>query len=199
MAALPSLRARRAPVNPAAWLTTAAKNYARDAARRRRIVDEKAPLLVEERDGESRSVGVHPRRRAELDLHVLPSGAHPGQSGALTLKVVAGFSTEESARAFLAPEKTIAQRIVRAKKVFGLFALISFSFARAHTRTDDRGELLLLSEQDPSRWDRPAIKKGLEIAPERLLKSSGTALKCLRNPRSVPPGRAPKSVRIRTL
>jgi RNA polymerase sigma-70 factor, ECF subfamily len=46
LAALPSWR-KGAPTNPAAWLTTAAKNYARDAARHRRIVDAKAPLLAE--------------------------------------------------------------------------------------------------------------------------------------------------------
>jgi RNA polymerase sigma-70 factor (ECF subfamily) len=148
---------------------------------------------------------------------------------ALTLKVVAGFTTDEIARAFLSPEKTIAQRITRAKKtiederlpyevperaelperlasvlavvylvfneghttregplmrldlqaeaqrlgrqlcdllpnepeVFGLYSLIEFSFARTATRTDERGELLLLSEQDRSRWDRPTIKEGL--------------------------------------
>ena len=48
LAALPRWRAGGVPVNPAAWLTTAAKNYARDAARHARIASEKAPLLVEE-------------------------------------------------------------------------------------------------------------------------------------------------------
>jgi RNA polymerase sigma-70 factor (ECF subfamily) len=47
LAAVPSWRAGGVPANPAAWLTTAAKNYARDAARHRHIVDTKAPLLVE--------------------------------------------------------------------------------------------------------------------------------------------------------
>jgi RNA polymerase sigma-70 factor, ECF subfamily len=46
-------------------------------------------------------------------------------------------------------------------EVFGLYALIAFGVARAATRTDERGELLLLSEQDRSRWDRAAIKEGL--------------------------------------
>ena len=46
LAALPSWRTG-APANPAAWLTTAAKNYARDAACHQRIVDSKAPLLTE--------------------------------------------------------------------------------------------------------------------------------------------------------
>jgi RNA polymerase sigma-70 factor (ECF subfamily) len=240
LAALPSWRATGAPVNPAAWLTTAAKNYARDAARHRRIVDEKAPLLVEnERVNPEALESIH-----DDELRLIFTCCHPvltlDSQVALTLKVVAGFSTEEIARAFLAPEKTIAQRIVRAKKtiederlpyevpervelqerlasvlavvylifneghttrqgplmrldlqaealrlgrllcdllpsepeVFGLFALISFSFARADTRTDDRGELLLLSEQDRSRWDRATIKEGL-IALQRARRLGG--------------------------
>ena len=48
LAALPAWRANGTPSNPAAWLTTAAKNYARDAARHRRIVDREAPLLIED-------------------------------------------------------------------------------------------------------------------------------------------------------
>jgi RNA polymerase sigma-70 factor (ECF subfamily) len=46
-------------------------------------------------------------------------------------------------------------------EVFGLFALIALSLARAETRTDPQGALLLLSEQDRSRWDRATIKEGL--------------------------------------
>jgi RNA polymerase sigma-70 factor (ECF subfamily) len=240
LAALPSWRASGAPVNPAAWLTTAAKNYARDAMRHRRIVDEKAPLLVE-------NDLVTPETLEPIsddELRLIFTCCHPvltlDSQVALTLKVVAGFSTDEIARAFLSPEKTIAQRITRAKKtiedeqlsyevperselperlasvlavvyllfneghttregplmrldlqaealrlgrlmcdllpnepeVFGLFALIAFSFARAATRTDERGELMLLSEQDRSRWDRPMIKEGL-MALERARRLGG--------------------------
>ena len=229
LAALSSWRAGGAPVNPAAWLTTAAKNYARDAMRHRRIVDEKAPLLVE-------NDMVTPETLESIsdgELRLIFTCCHPvltlDSQVALTLKVVAGFTTDDIARAFLSPEKTIAQRITRAKKtieeerlsyevpdraelperlasvlavvylmfneghttregplmrldlqveslrlgrllcdllpnepeVFGLFALIAFSFARAATRTDERGDLLLLSDQDRSRWDRPTIKEGL--------------------------------------
>src|SRR5450432_1207060 len=57
-------------------------------------------------------------------------------------------------------------------EVFGLFALIAFSFARAATRTDERGEMLLLSEQDRSRWDAPTIKEGL-MALERARRLGG--------------------------
>ena len=51
-------------------------------------------------------------------------------------------------------------------EVFGLFAIIAFSCARAATRTDGRGSILLLSQQDRARWDRALIKEGL-VALER--------------------------------
>ena len=229
LAALPAWRASGTPVNPAAWLTTAAKNYARDAARHRRIVDRTAPLLALDDL-------VAPPTLASIaddELRLIFTCCHPvltlDTQVALTLKVVAGFSTEEIARAFLCPEKTIARRLTRAKRtleeeriayavperaelperlapvlavvyllfneghttregplmrldlqaealrlarvlcdllpdepeVFGLYALIAFGVARAATRMDERGELLLLSEQNRSRWDRAAIKEGL--------------------------------------
>jgi RNA polymerase sigma-70 factor (ECF subfamily) len=229
LAAIPSWRANGTPANPAAWLTTAAKNHARDAARHRRVVDQKAPLLME-----SEMVTPDtPESVADDELRLIFTSCHPvltlDTQVALTLKVVAGFSTEEIARAFLCPEKTIAQRLVRAKRtieeervpydvpdraelpgrlgsvlavvyllfneghttrqgplmridlqaealrlarvlcdllpdeaeVFGLFALIAFGVARASTRTDAQGQLLLLSEQDRSRWSRPMIREGL--------------------------------------
>jgi RNA polymerase sigma-70 factor (ECF subfamily) len=229
LAALPSWRATGAPASPAAWLTTAAKNYARDAARHRRIVDQKAPLLVEDDQVTPDPLG----SIGDDELRLIFTCCHPvltlESQVALTLKVVAGFTTEEIARAFLSPEKTVAQRIARAKRsledaqvpyavperaelparlgsvlavvylvfneghttrhgplmrldlqaealqlgrvlcdllpdepeVFGLFALVAFGVARASTRADEQGELLLLSEQDRSRWDRRAIKEGL--------------------------------------
>ncbi|HWZ91410.1 MAG TPA: sigma-70 family RNA polymerase sigma factor, partial [Polyangiaceae bacterium] len=116
LAALPAWRASGAPINPAAWLTTAAKNYARDAARHRRIVDQKAPLLLEDDS-------VAPTTLASIaddELRLIFTCCHPvltlDTQVALTLKVVAGFSTEEIARAFLCPEKTIARRLTRAKR-----------------------------------------------------------------------------------
>lgn len=46
-------------------------------------------------------------------------------------------------------------------EIFSLLALMTRAFARATARADERGQLLLLPEQDRSRWDRPAIKEGL--------------------------------------
>ncbi len=104
------------PANPAAWLTATAKNRARDAARHERVVAAKAPLLAE--DGI-----VHPDHLetiADDELRLIFTCCHPAltlaSQVALTLKVVAGFTTEEIARAFLVPEKTMGQRITRAMK-----------------------------------------------------------------------------------
>lgn len=104
------------PANPGAWLMTAAKNSARDARRHRAVAQAKAPLLAED-DMDS---------RATIDtvtddyLRLVFTCAHPELSTdnavALTLKVVAGFSTEEIARAFVCSEATVSQRVLRAKQ-----------------------------------------------------------------------------------
>ena len=56
------------------------------------------------------------RRSAAPDLHVLPSGPGAGGRVALTLRTLGGLTTPEIARAFLVPEPTLAQRLVRAKR-----------------------------------------------------------------------------------
>lgn len=98
------------PTNPGAWLTTVAKNKAID--RIRRSATERAKLqevmVVESEDD-------------ELDdrLRLIFTCCHPALTlesrVALTLRTVAGLTTGEIARAFLVPEATMAQRIVRAK------------------------------------------------------------------------------------
>src|SRR5207247_1480536 len=149
----------------------------------------------------------------------------------LTLKLVAGLSTAEIARAFLVPEPTIAQRLVRAKRTIrdrelpyevpegaelaerlpavlaviylvfnegyaahtgdalvrhdlcdealrlgrilaelmpeepeglGLLALMELQASRAATRANAEGNLILLADQDRSRWDRTRIARGLD-------------------------------------
>ena len=228
LAALAAWPARGLPDNPAGWLTTAAKNWARDELRHRRIVDAKAPMLAEEEMTAPSAI----EAVSDDQLRLIFTCCHPAlpleSQVALTLKVIAGFTTEEIARAFVCPETTIAQRIVRAKRtiedkqlpyvvperaalpervaavlavvylvfneghvsragplmrldlqvealrlarllcdllpgepeVFGLFAIVAFGCARAATRTGDDGALLLLSQQDRSRWDRALLKEG---------------------------------------
>ena len=117
-AALAAVQAWReaVPVNPGAWLMTAAKNSAKDARRHRAVVDAKAPLLAEDDMDARETIDTV----SDDYLRLIFTCCHPELSGdnqiALTLKVVAGFSTEEIARAFVCAEATVSQRILRAKQ-----------------------------------------------------------------------------------
>jgi RNA polymerase sigma factor (sigma-70 family) len=112
------------PRNPGAWLMAAAKNRAIDQFRRRRMLTEKHAALGHELEEEQQRV---PDFNAALDddvgddlLRLVFIACHPVLSTdarvALTLRLVGGLTTDEIARAFLVPEPTIAQRIVRAKR-----------------------------------------------------------------------------------
>lgn len=105
------------PENPGAWLMTTAKNRAIDAARRQRMMDEKGRALADEQqplaEPEEEAVGDDVLRLILLTCH--PVVPREGRV-ALTLRLLGGLTTEEIARAFLTPEPTIAQRIVRAKR-----------------------------------------------------------------------------------
>jgi RNA polymerase sigma factor (sigma-70 family) len=107
---------KEVPANPGAWLMTAAKNSARDARRHRAIVESKAPLLAEDEMDERENLDT----LSDDHLRLVFACCHPSlsidNSIALTLKVVAGFSTEEIARAFVCSEATVSQRILRAKQ-----------------------------------------------------------------------------------
>jgi RNA polymerase sigma factor (sigma-70 family) len=113
------------PDNPGAWLMATAKHRAIDAIRRQQTLRRKhQQIAVDLRiDGE----GLEPDLDAELDddigddlLRLVFTACHPvlptQARVALTLRVLGGLSTDEIARAFLVPEATVAQRIVRAKR-----------------------------------------------------------------------------------
>ncbi|HVE93070.1 MAG TPA: sigma-70 family RNA polymerase sigma factor [Actinomycetota bacterium] len=105
---------RGVPDDPAAWLATVARNAATDAVRRSaRLSAALRSLAAEGTDG----APVSPEAD-QLDLAFLC--CHPrlprSERVVLTLKVVAGFGTDEVAAAFLVPVATVAQRIVRAKR-----------------------------------------------------------------------------------
>jgi len=117
-AVLAALRAwqQEVPGNPGAWLMTAAKNSAKDARRHRAIEESKAPLLAEDEMDERETLDTV----SDDHLRLVFTCCHPALSIdnriALTLKVVAGFSTEEIARAFVCSEATVSQRVLRAKE-----------------------------------------------------------------------------------
>jgi RNA polymerase sigma factor (sigma-70 family) len=112
------------PDNPGAWLMTAAKHRAIDHFRRNQRLERKHDELG--RDMAEREMAV-PDLAAAVDdpigddlLRLVFIACHPVLSTegrvALTLRLLGGLTTEEIARAFLVPEPTIAQRIVRAKR-----------------------------------------------------------------------------------
>jgi RNA polymerase sigma factor (sigma-70 family) len=112
------------PRNPGAWLMAAAKNRAYDRHRRRKMLDRKHRQIAYELE-EEQAKG--PDLDAALDDHIgdnllslIFTACHPLLSSearvALTLRLLGGLTTDEIARAFLIPEPTVAQRIVRAKR-----------------------------------------------------------------------------------
>ena len=123
-AALRHWAERGVPDNPAAWITAAAYRKLIDARRRERTRREKQPLL--EHEAALTSIE-DPALLETLDpeipddrLRLIFTCCHPALNReaqiALTLRTLGGLSTFEIARAFLVPEATLAQRLVRAKR-----------------------------------------------------------------------------------
>lgn len=118
------------PDNPAAWLMTSTRNKALDRLRRRAMLEREHQALAA--DDEAAQTHVVPdfvdhldaaRDQAEIgdeQLRLIFIACHPvlprEAQVALTLRLLGGLETAEIARAFLQPEATVAQRIVRAKK-----------------------------------------------------------------------------------
>ena len=113
------------PDNPAAWLMTAAKYRALDMMRRRQLLERKHEELGRELEQRQElaaadfDTGIDDDVGDDL-LRLVFTACHPVLSPearvALTLRLLGGLTTAEIARAFLVPEATIAQRIVRAKR-----------------------------------------------------------------------------------
>jgi RNA polymerase sigma-70 factor (ECF subfamily) len=105
------------PANPGAWLVTTARNKAVDRIRRERTLAAKAHLLVEpEAVDEMSDESSFRDERLELIFTCCHPALALESQVALTLRTLGGLTTTEIADAFLTPEATMAQRLVRAKR-----------------------------------------------------------------------------------
>src|SRR6266481_3725718 len=124
LAALESWPSSGVPEKPGAWLMATAKRRALDHLRRGQMLARKHAMVARDMEREQQAM---PDWDAALDddigdelLRLIFTACHPLLSReartALALRMICGLTTEEIARAFLVPEKTVAQRVVRAKR-----------------------------------------------------------------------------------
>lgn len=136
------------PDNPGAWLTGTAKYRAIDYLRRNQLLDRKHGELAYELETGRET----PDLNAALDddvgddmLRLMFTACHPvlppEARVALTLRMIGGLTTDEIARAFLVPEPTMAQRIVRAKKTLAA-KKVPFELPRGNERRERLASVL---------------------------------------------------------
>jgi RNA polymerase sigma factor (sigma-70 family) len=137
------------PNNPGAWLMTTAKRRAFDQLRRYKMLESKHAEITRELEAESAHM---PDVDVALDddigddlLRLIFMTCHPVLSTearvALTLRLLGGLTTDEIARAFLVPEATLAQRIVRAKRTLAA-ARVPFEVPRGNELNARLGSVL---------------------------------------------------------
>ncbi|HVR41238.1 MAG TPA: RNA polymerase sigma factor [Thermoanaerobaculia bacterium] len=138
------------PEKPAAWLMATAKHRAIDQLRRRALLDRKHEELGREIDARQELAVADFETAIDDDigddlLRLIFTACHPVLSTearvALTLRLLGGLTTDEIARAFLVPEPTVAQRIVRAKRTLAE-ARVPFEVPRGADRAERLSSVL---------------------------------------------------------
>src|SRR5258707_8555960 len=160
------------PNNPGAWLMVTAKNRALDQLRRFKLLQRKHQTIAN--DAELLTTPPSPEEESDDDvgddlLRLIFIACHPVLSTearvALTLRLLGGLNTAEIARAFLVPEPTIAQRIVRAKRALAE-AHVPFDMPRAEelaNRLDSVLDVIYMiftegyAATSGEEWMRPAL------------------------------------------
>lgn len=150
VAALRSWPEQGVPDNPGAWLMATAKRRAIDHLRRGRMLDRKHEQVAYDADQATTSPesDIHDALDDDVGddlLRLIFTACHPVLSAearvALTLRLLGGLTTEEIARAFLAPVPTVAQRIVRAKRTLAE-AHVPFEMPHVADRAERLGSVL---------------------------------------------------------
>ena len=138
------------PDNPGAWLMAAAKHRAIDHFRRNKLLERKHGELGRELQSRQERAVADFETAIDDDigddlLRLVFTACHPVLSSegrvALTLRLLGGLTTEEIARAFLVPEPTVAQRIVRAKRILA-DAHVPFELPRGSERASRLSSVL---------------------------------------------------------
>ena len=162
------------PDNPGAWLMATAKHRAIDFFRRKKLLERKHEELGRELDAQQKMAVADFDSAIDDDigddlLRLVFVSCHPVLSTearvALTLRLLGGLTTEEIARAFLVPEPTVAQRIVRAKRTLSE-ARVPFEVPRGDERAARLSSVLKViylifnegySATAGDDWMRPAL------------------------------------------